>query len=294
MARICKNIIPRSIIGFLSAISFLFSIIVIVLSIWALADQASFKTSVENVETFMNLRMDSKTLQILEWMAELMTINLFGVSLLVTVLIISCISVFGFIAAIKDSRSAVIFYGILLFVVILLQIGGAALDWAYESEIEDEIKRILKENIVQHYDPNSQIKNSETRLWDVTMTELQCCGVESYKDFKNVDFHQSQIVENQILPQVIPEQCCIRTKEEPDDSYCLYKPTFNNSYYETGCYNVIQEKVVSWRKDHRLEVISGIAIFFVIQLIVLISALTLAISLSSSRQRIGLNTRRYY
>merc|ERR1719220_1005698 len=124
---------------------------------------------------YMNWNIDREAEQVLKWTMELIKIPIFGFGFLATVSVISWISMLGLISSVKDSRCLVISYGLLMTLIVLLQIGGGAFDWAYESEIQNEIKKILKENIAVHYDPKPEMKNEVTALWHLTMTENQSC-----------------------------------------------------------------------------------------------------------------------
>ena len=94
--------------------------------------------------------------------------------------IIGGISFFGCVGAWKESTLFLFLYTILMIAMILAQIALFLLV-SEGSFLHDKARDVMKESMNPYKAKN---KNSSLfKLWDLTSTGLQCCGVDGYEDF---------------------------------------------------------------------------------------------------------------
>lgn len=61
----------------------------------------------------------------------------------------------------------------------------------------------VKDGIVQHYnasDRGGMVSPSVSAIWDKVQNELQCCGVNSYEDWYNINDWEDK--------KWVPQSCC--------------------------------------------------------------------------------------
>ncbi|RUS72319.1 hypothetical protein EGW08_019927 [Elysia chlorotica] len=83
--------------------------------------------------------------------------------------------------------------------------------------------------------------NSASRRWDRIMAYFECCGVNSYKDFRGLEYWPPTKIRGRTVILQTPIVCC---KGPVNDLTCASKgrahPRNNNMI--KGCYNVIFNK----------------------------------------------------
>lgn len=62
-------------------------------------------------------------------------------------------------------------------------------------------------------------------MWNHLMSEMECCGVESYQDFE-----LSENWRNQRSGKKVPEACCLQSEKRLKDERCPFEPTIYNSH----------------------------------------------------------------
>jgi len=109
----------------------------------------------------------------------------------------------------------------------------------YRQQADDQIRTFLKRSLSTSYTARSS-RNMETMTWDLVMSNMECCGVNNYTDFRDatkfVDAARKEGV-----GRTVPESCCILQGEhallQPADEGCVSGPSTTNSYLFKGCYN---------------------------------------------------------
>jgi tetraspanin-18 len=148
------------------------------------------------------------------------------------------ISFIGYWGAFRESRCFLTCYGLLIILILLLEITAAVLATTYTHEAEENIRAFLKSSIKEYN--AAEGKDAVTLMWDYTMVNAKCCGVDSYEDFKeSKKWTQGN--------KIIPEACCVLEgdvlKLQPKDPDCTKRPSDSNSYWKKGCYNALLEFV---------------------------------------------------
>jgi hypothetical protein len=114
----------------------------------------------------------------------------------------------------------------------------------------------LKSSIKEYY--AAEGKDAVTHMWDYTMANSKCCGVDSYEDFKEA----KKWTEGN--KKKIPEACRILkrhvSKLRRKDPNCHQNPSDANSYWEKGCYNTLAN-TVRRSKAIAIGVVIGLGVF---------------------------------
>lgn len=127
------------------------------------------------------------------------------------------VSIFGCIGAIKESTAMINIYGVLLAIVFILEVAAAISAFALQGQVKEMVRRTINESMAS-YNGNPNVAQSV----DFMQRVLECCGVESYEDWK---FFLPNVTGNIELP----ESCCLpSTLEESCNPY------------EYGCYDRLQ------------------------------------------------------
>lgn len=122
-------------------------------------------------------------------------------------IIIMVVSIFGCIGAIKESTAMINIYGVLLALVFILEVAAAISAFVLRGEVEEMVRRTLNESMAS-YNTKPYIQDSV----DFMQRVLECCGVESYKDWEyflpiptNPD--DIELPESCCLPSTMQEKC---------------------------------------------------------------------------------------
>lgn len=127
------------------------------------------------------------------------------------------VSIFGCIGAVKESTAMINIYGVLLAIVFVLEVAAAISAFALRGQVEEMVRRTINESMAS-YNGNPNVAQSVDFMQQV----LECCGVESYKDW---EFFLPNVTESIELP----ESCCQRSTLEES---CIP--------FEYGCYPRLQ------------------------------------------------------
>lgn len=235
---------------------------VLCVGIWLAVDKTSFINLAKFSTLNEGVQIGSVAKGIIRELTEPTVIEQLAYILIAAGAFIFIISFLGYCGAIKESRVLLTAYGLFIIIIILLQVAAIVLAAVYKGKAEVEAKKVLKHTIVEHYTHKSQ-RNAVTLLWDFTMAELHCCGVEDYRDFEKAKLFLMYKGDH----QTVPETCCKlkpRNQTEqneglfvPVDSDCITTPTparTGNSYMNQGCYDTVR----SWITQH-LNLVIGIA-----------------------------------
>ncbi|TNM90160.1 hypothetical protein fugu_004394 [Takifugu bimaculatus] len=136
--------------------------------------------------------------------------------LLVSGIIITCVSFLGFMGALKENRCLLLTFFLLLFLLMLMELTAACILLINESQIGDKVKEELFRDL--------QKANSTEGMgnWDLVQNKLECCGVNHYTDWGTN----------------IPNSCCVSScnGSAPYEMGCLeaLKNRFEENYLTTG------------------------------------------------------------
>jgi tetraspanin-18 len=123
------------------------------------------------------------------------------------------------------------------------------------SPVSGVIKDSLKSSLTNNYAAGE--KNALTVLWDHTMVNTKCCGVNGYEDFKEAKKFSSS-------NKKLPEACCVLegdvAKLQPKVKTCTQDPSNSNSYWKNGCYAALTGRIWAY-KLMAVGICVGLAVF---------------------------------
>nr|XP_042897256.1 CD63 antigen [Parasteatoda tepidariorum] len=143
--------------------------------------------------------------------------------LIVVGCIIFVVAFFGCCGAVKENHCMVMTFGLLVFVIFVVELAGGISAYMYKGEVKDFLKQNMNDSLVQQ-------KKDALQLWDEMQSKWKCCGVDGPQDYTNVGI-------------TIPKSCC-----EPGTDTCQQP-------FIKGCFPQMLEKVKG-----AITVIGGVAV----------------------------------
>ncbi|KAK5909198.1 hypothetical protein CesoFtcFv8_003149 [Champsocephalus esox] len=141
--------------------------------------------------------------------------------LLVSGIVITCVSFLGFLGALKENRCLLLTFFLLLFFLMLVELTAACLLLMYEGEIAKMVNDDLTKGLELAKGKTGNITMSE---WDYVQVKLDCCGVHNWTDWG----------------VSVPDSCCLDHCGTPKPKYrekgCLVtlKTLFEDNFLTTG------------------------------------------------------------
>ncbi|XP_030274173.1 leukocyte surface antigen CD53 [Sparus aurata] len=143
--------------------------------------------------------------------------------LLVSGIIITCVSFLGFLGALKENRCLLLTFFLLLFLLMLVELTAACLLLVYEGAIAE----LVKDDLVKGLQKAKEKPGNSTDVmseWDLVQEKLNCCGVTNVTDWGDK----------------VPASCCSPPCGTPHAHYkekgCLVtlKNLFEENFLTTG------------------------------------------------------------
>ncbi|XP_045893632.1 CD151 antigen isoform X1 [Micropterus dolomieu] len=152
--------------------------------------------------------------------------------------------IIGCCATLKEMKSLLIVYLILLLCIFLLEIIAGVLAYITYQELDEELRQNLKETMQQKYQQPGE--ESITQAVDKLQQEFKCCGSHNFSDWRGCVWIQA--AENERL---VPDSCC----KTPSD-LCGRRDHPSNIYkVEGGCIMKLEEFFLS-----QLYILGAVAI----------------------------------
>ncbi|XP_037830653.1 leukocyte surface antigen CD53 isoform X2 [Kryptolebias marmoratus] len=169
--------------------------------------------------------------------------------LLISGIIITCISFLGFLGALKENRCLLLTFFLLLFILMLVELTAACLMLMYEQEISKRLTEDLNKGLK---DAREQGNNTNLQSdWDYVQNTFECCGVHNFTDWES---H-------------VPASCC--------ESKCdIPKPL----YHKQGCL----VKLNTWFEENFLTTGISVIVLCIIEVLGMCFAMTLFCHISRS------------
>lgn len=155
---------------------------------------------------------------------ELLGTNLYGGTswiMVVTGLFVVIISCVGCLGAIKEVRCFLFLYIMMYFFIFVTMLAGGIIGYVFREKAEITIRNGMTSSLRAYgnYYP-------VTAAWDETQQRLKCCGIDTYRDWKNF----------------IPNSCCKAVRGIPQK--CTNLETQNDfTLYTRGCWKATLEYV---------------------------------------------------
>ncbi|CAL8335849.1 unnamed protein product [Gadus morhua 'NCC'] len=177
--------------------------------------------------------------------------------LLVSGIIITCVSFLGFIGALKENRCFLLTFFILLLILMLVELTVACLLLTYESEIGTLLEKELNTGLQNEKRKNSTKTDLESD-WNLVQKTFSCCGVRNSSDWGGS----------------VPQSCC---KNGQNDCLLSSKDP-SELFYEEGCLKALK----AWFENNFLTTGVAVIVLCVIEVLGMCIAMTLFCHISSS------------
>ncbi|XP_032434056.1 leukocyte surface antigen CD53 [Xiphophorus hellerii] len=167
--------------------------------------------------------------------------------LLISGIIITCVSFLGFLGALKENRCLLMTFFLVIFILMLVELTAACLMLIYEAEIGDIVTKDLNKGL-------KSARNNETKMsdWDIVQNTFKCCGVYNVSDWGNK----------------IPESCCVETP-------CSSR---HDLEYKEGCLKKLKE----WFEENFLTTGIAVIVLCIIEVLGMCFAMTIFCHISRS------------
>ncbi|XP_026199971.1 leukocyte surface antigen CD53 [Anabas testudineus] len=139
--------------------------------------------------------------------------------LLITGIVITCVSFLGFLGALKENRCLLLMFFLMLFFLMLVELTVACLLLMYEGQIGEWVTKDLEEGLKN---VKEKPRNSTALMydWDVLQERLHCCGVRNATDWGDD----------------VPKSCCVKPCDPYSKKGCVdqMKTFFEENFLHTG------------------------------------------------------------
>lgn len=184
------------------------------------------------------------------------------------------VSIIGFVGccgAIKENKTMLIIYFILVLLIFILEIAAGALAYAKKDEMEEELTKNIQKIIMDNYSDDHEADAATKGLVkaiDWFQKEVKCCGASGINDWLTSTWFKEQTDKSNLAPK----SCCI--VEVPG---CQ---KIKLSLYTTGCVDA----GVKFVNSHVMDVVKVAIGVAVVQLLVMISAICLCKAIGSEEE----------
>ncbi|XP_043966607.1 leukocyte surface antigen CD53-like [Gambusia affinis] len=172
--------------------------------------------------------------------------------LLISGIIITCVSFLGFLGALKENRCLLMTFFLVIFILMLVELTAACLMLIYEAEIGEIVTRDLNKGL-------ESARNNATKMsdWDIVQNTFKCCGVYNVSDWGNN----------------IPGSCCMKAQCSSRDN-----ASKTDQEYKEGCLKKLKE----WFEDNFLTTGIAVIVLCIIEVLGMCFAMTLFCHISRS------------
>ncbi|XP_010144829.1 PREDICTED: tetraspanin-1 [Eurypyga helias] len=137
--------------------------------------------------------------------------------------ILMVIGFLGCCGAQKESKCLLMMFFSVVLIIFIAEIAAAVVALVYTGLAETLLTAVVTPLLKEKFGADESL----TRIWNVTMTEVHCCGLNNYTDFTDSPWHKEK--------GTYPEPCCKNLK--PCNS------TLAAQSEVKGCFNQILEDI---------------------------------------------------
>ncbi|XP_029909846.1 CD151 antigen [Myripristis murdjan] len=152
--------------------------------------------------------------------------------------------IIGCCATLKEMKSLLIVYFVLLFCIFLLEVIAGLLSYINYQQLDNDLRQNLMETMQQKYQQPGE--GSITQAVDRLQQEFKCCGSNS-----STDWAGSVWIQATWNKRLVPDSCC----KTPSDNCGLRDHPSNIYKVEGGCIMKLEEFILS-----QLYILSAVAI----------------------------------
>ncbi|XP_076460834.1 tetraspanin-1-like isoform X2 [Babylonia areolata] len=168
----------------------------------------------------------------------------FTIAIIVIGVFLAAVSLLGIIGVKYSLKPVLIVYFIITLVLFLVQVTVVLIAVIDREVFDDTVKPHLKTTIKDYY-AGIAGKDATSQIWNGIMIQLECCGVDNYKDFKDASEWPTTLTINANTYNIeTPVACC---KDVTEDYSCAVDGTATdlNNNMSTGCYTKIWDYLLT-------------------------------------------------
>lgn len=147
----------------------------------------------------------------------------------------------GCCGAQKESKCLLIMFFSIILIIFIIEVAGAVVALVYTSLAQTLLQSTVAKLLKDDYGKRGPL----TEAWNITMTELNCCGLSNYTDFDDSYFYKTS-------KNSYPEQCCNSSSLSFSASTC--NRTLAERFAVKGCFD---QMLVEIRRN--AAVVGGVA-----------------------------------
>ncbi|XP_014368155.2 CD63 antigen [Papilio machaon] len=136
------------------------------------------------------------------------------------------VSLFGCIGALKESTCLVNIFAVILSVVLVLEVAAAITAYAMRAQVSEMLDDNLRSTLPYYYE-----KPEIEAAFDFAQSRLNCCGVDSYLDWGEVET-PSGITGISVANITVPNSCCAQSRYTEIEGLEIAECT---KLYANGC-----------------------------------------------------------
>lgn len=155
-----------------------------------------------------------------------------SIVLIVIGIVMLVVSFFGCCGACTENKCMMLTYATLLALITLTLIAVSIAIYVFKDDVKKVINDQMKKGLENYGDEDHK---GVTTTWNLIQNDLKCCGVESYKDWKDVDFGKSGDV---------PDDCCKTVEKDCGQGVGnKEKGEAAKTIYTKGCFTMLVDGV---------------------------------------------------
>ncbi|KXJ23195.1 tetraspanin-9 [Exaiptasia diaphana] len=134
-------------------------------------------------------------------LAEITTVNYVSASRLVIAIgiFIVIIALCGFLGAVMLNKCLLVFFFVILWLLLILEVTGAVLGYVYAEKVKEEIMADMHDVVFNKYGQTDH--EGKTKAVDLLQEQEKCCGVANYTNWFRSKYSNK-------IPTKVPDSCC--------------------------------------------------------------------------------------
>jgi len=116
------------------------------------------------------------------------------------------IAFLGCCGAYAENHSMIMAYSVLVGLILILQLGVGIAALTLQDDLENVAQEGLMKTLKQFHNKSVPDVKDIRSSWNLLQSELKCCGVSGYKDWKGTFIPESPATDNDTL---VPSSCCV-------------------------------------------------------------------------------------
>ncbi|XP_065646390.1 CD151 antigen [Hydra vulgaris] len=148
--------------------------------------------------------------------------------------IVMIIGFLGCCGAMKESKTMLASYAVLLILIFLMEIAAGIYAYVKKDKVLKNVATNTKNSVINEYGGSTVAQKGFTDSVDYVQKQLKCCGAETPLDWSSSSWYKNFKPKNESTPHiVVPNSCC--AKNAPNCNVAKDIPSLPNTTYSEGC-----------------------------------------------------------